>query len=512
MTENRDRRPKNLKKIKICYLVSNDITHDPRVAKQIDSASRAGFKVLALGYGYPDPFFQKNTHSKGKNLMIIRGEYPVGRGRAALFKPIFWFFRALASFILSPDKTLKRCRKFFRQDLLYYIRITLMTIFPRFYKILLKKLPENLLSKLRTSNKNDSRQIQPATMAPLPLNAVKTTIDGPKNNPYFKIKNYIHKHLAFMANLSFYWEMTRFFVRKGIEYRPEIIHANDLDTLLAGYLIKKKTGAKLIYDAHEIWTKQGLLLPPIILFIFSQIEKFVLSKIDAFISVNESIIKEISKMYRHKFKVVALPVYNCPSYQKIDYRVRRRVEIKVLYQGRYCFDRGLEELTESARYLPENIKIYFRAMGDPLTQQKLKEIVQKYGLNQKVKFLLPVAMAKMVESAQDFDIGVISYIPANINNTLCTPNKLFEYMHAGLALAVSDLPELKRIIRENRNGRVFNPRRPYSIAQALIYLAQDRARLNQMRKNSLLVAQKYNWQNEEQKLIHLYYALISSKK
>lgn len=506
-------------KIKICYLVSNDINHDPRVKKQIKSSARAGFNVLALGYGYLDLTQQIEDKQNEKNTLIIKGIYNNPYQTPKTLKFIIRFFRLAIFIILHPAKVFNRLRLiaiYFKNKLFFQVRLLLMKRFPKFYNFLIKNLPKTFLQKIRQSSINGKQfQINPQDSSRASQTTKKNSdIKTMAKENYFraKINNFFKKNLIFIFNFSFYWEMNKFFAKHGIEYCPDIVHANDLDTLLAGYWIKKKTGAKLIYDAHEIWVKQGLLLPPMILLIFAMIEKFLLRKIDIFISVNESIIKEISHMYHYRFTIPTLAIYNCPAYQKINFKSRKKPEIKILYQGRYCFDRGLEELTKSAKYLSNNATIYFRAMGDPLTKERLEKIVDKYNLSQKVKFLKPVSMDRMVEAAKDFDIGVISYIPVNINNRLCTPNKLFEYIGAGLALAVSDLPELKKVVKEYNNGLPFNPRSPRSIAKTLNKLIKNRDQLDQMRKNSLQAAKKYNWENEEKKLTQLYEQLFDQSR
>lgn len=80
-------------------------------------------------------------------------------------------------------------------------------------------------------------------------------------------------------------------------------------------------------------------------------------------------------------------------------------------------------------------------------------------------------------------------------------------MGSGLVLAVSDLPELRHFVNESKNGAVFNPRSPRSIANTIIKLSKNRLNLDQMRKNSLDAAKIYNWQNEEKKLLDLYYEI-----
>ena len=138
-------------------------------------------------------------------------------------------------------------------------------------------------------------------------------------------------------------------------------------------------------------------------------------------------------------------------------------KIIALYQGRYSPNRGLEQIVESAQYLDPNIELHFRGLGDEKLLADLKQIARRIGRSN-VKFPPPVEMNDLVESAQTADIGLIAYLPVHIDNELCMPNKVFEYMMAGLALATSDLPELRRLIKTYHNGSTFNPYQPKNIA------------------------------------------------
>jgi len=129
----------------------------------------------------------------------------------------------------------------------------------------------------------------------------------------------------------------------------------------------------------------------------------------------------------------------------------------VLFQGRYEAFRGLEELVESARLLP-GVLLAFRGYGS--LERYLVRKVKQAGLEDRVAFFAPVEMSDLVQAAAEADVGVIPYIPTCLNNRLCTPNKLFEYMMAGLAVVASDLPELARFINQEEVGALFDPTSP----------------------------------------------------
>lgn len=115
----------------------------------------------------------------------------------------------------------------------------------------------------------------------------------------------------------------------------------------------------------------------------------------------------------------------------------------------------------------------------------------------------PVPMERMIDAARDADVGIVSYIPSNLNNYLASPNKLFEYIHAGLPVAASDIPFMKRVVCENKIGVVFDPRDPEDIARSLNKITRQPA-LGHCRKMIMAAAEKYSWQKEEKKLLRAY--------
>ena len=176
----------------------------------------------------------------------------------------------------------------------------------------------------------------------------------------------------------------------------------------------------------------------------------------------------------------------------------------VLYQGLFIRSRGLEQLVESARYFKCG-RIVLRGYGDRELEEHLRLLVKESRVEDRVSFAPPVPMTDLVRAAAEADIGVAPFLPVCLNSVFCLPNKLFEYMMAGLAIVGSDLPEMREVILGHDLGVVFNPEEPEDIARAINELLTDDARLEKLRGNSLRAAQTiFNWEREGQKLVRLY--------
>lgn len=299
--------------------------------------------------------------------------------------------------------------------------------------------------------------------------------------------------------------------------RPQVVHANDLDTLWAGVRLKEKTGASLVYDAHELWVEQDPESSDLHRGLFGRLEASCLAKCDGVVTVNRSIARELTRRYGCPEVTV---VHNCPALDRAgpegtyplsrEAKRARRGEAGlpdddsplVVYQGRYVPHRGLEELILAMSYL-RGVHLALRGFGD--SEARLRTLVETEHLDHCVHFLPPVSMNDMVDAAALGDIGIVPYRPVSLNNELCTPNKVFEYMMAGLPMAASDLPELTRFVKENELGDVFDPDRPEDIARAIEHVLSSGDFLREAGGRAARLARsRYNWEAEASRLLDLY--------
>jgi len=445
---------------RVLMLVTNDLSADPRVQKEASSLANSGFEVSAL------TFITENHHK------FYSQDYDINHLEFEPFSPLKNIRHRIGRFLIR----------------IYYNN-------PRIMKLM------NSLGKLK-------KKLRITTLFMIDYDTNEAIGNKPTIQESKPQRNIITK---IFLGLNYFYDLNQKLSQAGIEKKPDVIHAHDLDTLLAGYLIKRKTGAKLIYDSHELWTKQGMPLPGIIIKFMGFLERYLIRKIDAIISVNDSIIESIEKMYNFKFKIPKVVVYNTPMGNPGKILIKDKKQISVLYQGRFAPNRGLEELVLASQYFKKNIKLYFRCTGEKDVEEKIKKIVKDNKIKN-IEFLEPVGMHKMASFARFADIGVIPYLPVNENNRLATPNKLFEYAMAGLAIAASDLPEIAKFVKSTENGLLFNPYRPRSIAKTINELAKDPKRLRKMQANSLVAARIYNWENQAKKIENLYQALLNKGK
>jgi glycosyltransferase involved in cell wall biosynthesis len=279
---------------------------------------------------------------------------------------------------------------------------------------------------------------------------------------------------------------------------PDALHAHDLNTLPVAAALARRTGLPLTYDAHELYPEISTL---------SQREaaawRFLARRLtgraDHVVTVCDSIAEEIERRYGVSRPTVLL---NCPvggganggSASKPDPPL-------ILYQGGFAPHRGLDTLVRSAHELERGTVLL---MGWGLLEDELRGLIDREGLGDRVRITGPVPRDQVIAHAAGATIGVIPYEPVGLNNTYTTPNKLFDYMAAGLPVAASRLPELTRFVEQGEMGLTFTPGDPAALADAINQMLADPTRYQLMSERAQEAARRYTWERESRKLLALY--------
>jgi glycosyltransferase involved in cell wall biosynthesis len=119
-------------------------------------------------------------------------------------------------------------------------------------------------------------------------------------------------------------------------------------------------------------------------------------------------------------------------------------------------------------------------------------------------------MVDLVREANAFDVGIFIFPSANEHNSYVLPNKIFEYVMAGLAVCVSALPEMMRLVSKHDLGVMVEGMEPMEIAAAINSL--NSARVDYFKRNALRAAQRLNWEAEARKLVLAYSITLDSAK
>ena len=109
-----------------------------------------------------------------------------------------------------------------------------------------------------------------------------------------------------------------------------------------------------------------------------------------------------------------------------------------------------------------------------------------------------------MEIKQKSIAGIVTFLPFP-NHINAQPNKIFEYMAAGLPVIGSNFPMWRDLFEKNSCGICVDPTNPKELAEAINYLKEHPEEAKAMGGNGkTLVRETYNWKAEEVKLFYFY--------
>jgi glycosyltransferase involved in cell wall biosynthesis len=284
----------------------------------------------------------------------------------------------------------------------------------------------------------------------------------------------------------------------------DIIHCNDLNTLPAGVLAKILLNHRigLLYDAHEFESNRKANQAKYIIKLWQFFERFYLRFTDAVITVSNAIAEEYAKLYAIDKPTLVL---NCPPYQKVKKhdlfreKLGIRPEQKIfLYQGGFAPNRGIENILKAFKSL-DNDKNVLVLMG----YGSLESLVLEHAAISANIFYHPAVYPDVLLSyTASADVGLLFYENNCLNHYYCSPNKMFEYIMAGLPVIGSNLYEMKKIVEEYGIGVIVPENTPDGISSTILGLRQDD--LDRFQANIDKARQIYKWENQEANLLEVY--------
>ncbi len=300
------------------------------------------------------------------------------------------------------------------------------------------------------------------------------------------------EHWKYISRINRVW------AERAAAWKPDLVQAHDLDALEAAVLLGERLGVPVLYDTHELWSEQPFINSEESVHHWDEMERQLVARVSAVMTINEPLADILSSRYDLD-EVLAL--HNCQEGQPLPPRPDNEVPI-ALYQGAYVPHRGCEELIAAAAKL-KHVRLAFRGFGS--SEQALRALDSEG----RVLWWDAVPGPQVVQAAAQADIGLIPFLPTCLNHYYSTPNKLFEYMSAGLAVAGSDIPEVARFTSEYRIGRLFDPYSPGDIAEALdgLVLSGELAEMKIRARQAC--EERWNWEREVQGYLGLVERLLS---
>ena len=285
--------------------------------------------------------------------------------------------------------------------------------------------------------------------------------------------------------------------------KTDLLFSNDLDTLLPNFLVSRIRMKRLIYDSHEYFTQvPELVNRPSVQRIWKRIESWILPQLKETITVNRS----IASLYESDYGIEMHVLRNVPSVPTLSTSSSRSQlglpadkKIVILQGSGINIDRGAEEAVEAMHAIDGAVLLILGA-GDVI--DVLKEKVNKESLTGKVLFKDRMPYAEMMAHTKVADLGLTLDKNTNINYQFSLPNKLFDYIHAGIPVLASDLKEVTAIIESYNVGEVIEEVTPKAIADKVNEML-GLSKVAEWKSNCAKASEELNWQKESEVLKNL---------
>ena len=319
----------------------------------------------------------------------------------------------------------------------------------------------------------------------------------------------------FFARL--HWRMRK----AASEVAARVYHASDLYVLPALHAAAKLHDGHLVYDARERYPHvEATTGRPMVRRFWQALEGWHVHETDAVFTVSESIAGHMSTTYGIRRPTV---LHNAPerpsrppaagasgshdnlSTSSILRETTGAEGVLLLHQGRMAPGRGCDLLVEAMCGV-DNGSLIFLGEGDlrPALQQKVEEL----GLQNKVYFVDPVPPDDLLPVTASADAGITLLQDTCLNHRYALPNKLFEYLTAGLPVIGSNLTEIRRVIGTHDAGLLVTPSDLSALRTAMQRMIDDEESRQLWSRNASAAMETYDPEKSSKRLREAYRTIL----
>lgn len=298
-----------------------------------------------------------------------------------------------------------------------------------------------------------------------------------------------------------------YYLNKGLILAPsfdrnfDVVLVHLIDNLPFATRFKKKYGAEIIYDSQEYFTGQYEAFDPKHAKWVKENEKECIKNVDVLLTTTEVMRQRLLSDYtfeKPSFRVRNVPTKAQSSLEFPELSLHIS-PLKLVWHGMGIFldnRRGLHILLEAISLCKEDVQLFFQGNITQEQSNLLLAYNQRYNIENKVIVKPPALPDQIIDSLKAYDIGLTGELPEEDNQRLTSSNKLFDYVHAGLAVISADTLGLAETVKEYSIGLLYEPGNAKELSTKIDELAKDRIRLNKFKELSRLAAKELFWESD----------------
>jgi glycosyltransferase involved in cell wall biosynthesis len=238
--------------------------------------------------------------------------------------------------------------------------------------------------------------------------------------------------------------------------------------------------------------------------IWKRIERAIFPKLKDVITVNNS----IAGLFEQDYGLRPVVVRNVPYLMKeTEKKTRKELglpedkHLLILQGAGINIQRGAEEMVEAMLYIDHSV-LLIAGQGDVIPL--LKKMVSERSLENKVIFRPRMPYQELMQLTKNADLGLTLDKDTNLNYRYSLPNKIFDYIQAGIPVVASPLPEIAHIVNTYQVGCTIIDHNPVNMANTINEVLADQQLIDKWKNNCSFASLNLNWEIEEKVIVDLY--------
>jgi hypothetical protein len=294
--------------------------------------------------------------------------------------------------------------------------------------------------------------------------------------------------------------------RQVASLRCHVVHANDWNTLPLAATLAHTNQCPLIFDAHE-YAPLEFEERPLWRWLWPQVIDHILRKYTPHITTSLTVCQQIADRYRTEYSLDPMVILNAPEYSEVSDHPIDPNHIRLIHHGGAQRGRRLETMIEVIARCDQRFSLDFMLVGNPDYCTELALLANRIAPG-RIHFLEPVEPHEIVSFISQYDLGFYLMRPTSYNNSVALPNKLFDFIGAGLGVCIGPSPAMAALGQKHGFTHVAPSFEASEVAATLNAL--DVPSITHLRQSARKAATQLNADLEMAKLVQLYNSLLAT--
>lgn len=296
----------------------------------------------------------------------------------------------------------------------------------------------------------------------------------------------------------FYLEFNLRLIWHLLKTKVDLVVSIDLDTLMGCYIGSKLSRKQLLFDSHEYFPESPEIAhKPFVKWVWKKVQDAFVPRVKYNVTVCQSIADKFNDLYGKNFLVVR----NAPlqaERRNSQGTVRTDSRFTILFQGMINIGRHVDTIIRALPSLPD---CRFLVVGEGDVYQDARNLARQLNVEDRVEFTGLRPYGELGRYMGVADLGVCLFDNISLNYYWCLPNRLFDFIHAGLPMLAVDFPEIKRVIEGYNIGRCMHQPTVDNVVKEINYIRSNPQKVQQWKNNMKIAAEQLTWEHDAEPLL-----------